>query len=668
MHNNHTLFQRFIAFLLVLSMTLLLAGCGSKSAPEQEVNKSIAIDEPTASPLIATESIANQITEDIQFIEELKSEDDLSEIARSLIINEYSLYYDVFTAAVVLDDGTEIPGIGYSDFGAYFASEDGSRNYFPAGFLPNYGEMAVPDDAIEKGLVVYNLDYEDDSYGFVYSYGTTPFLEHCVINGNYLKYGVEQSGVITYESQPYERGYCDENLGALYSFDENRYVFNPDVGEYVSISGTSLFESLDYDALEKEINQILASQDYAFSQEEIRSTVYFAREAVESYLLSFQQETFMGYDVDLLVAEVQSLDPTEFIRFTPEGYIVIPIEEDIPDAPSDLAKWLVGASCGIVVIGSTALSIFVPAARPVSGAITGAAIDVFMQVVVENRSVSGIQWSKVAVAAVSGALMAWACPLGASAVTSSVGKAGGSIALSKLAGYGVLTLSNAFVSGTTNAAFALIDGKTSDDVWDAFLIGAAIGACCTAAASILSEIAHPIGNTLSNALNSRFPNNFLSRAGNDAATFIGNHQVHLFDAAVEDILNPKSVYVAAQAAHDAYLQQLAEESLAKGGRYADLATNGMQRHEMPSFSSTGAEVRRDGPSIRMTAEDHRLTASYGSSIDAQVYQARQRELIQAGNYHDAIQMDLDDIYAKFGHKYDEHIEQMLAYAESIGWW
>ena len=61
--------------------------------------------------------------------------------------------------------------------------------------------------------------------------------------------------------QVYQRGYCDESLGALYSYDEGKYLFDPDMGTYIPISGTSLFESIDYTELEAEVNRILAEQD-----------------------------------------------------------------------------------------------------------------------------------------------------------------------------------------------------------------------------------------------------------------------------------------------------------------------------------------------------------------------------------------------------------------------
>ena len=67
----------------------------------------------------------------------------------------------------------------------------------------------------------------------------------------------------------------------------------------------------------------------------------------------------------------------------------------------------------------------------------------------------------------------------------------------------------------------------------------------------------------------------------------------------------------------------------------------------------------------MDAADHRRTASCGNSKEAREYIARQKALIEQGNWKDAIQMDIDDIRSKFDHKYENELKQMLAYAESM---
>ena len=584
------------------------------------------------------------------------------------LFNEYSLAYETFNAVLYLPDNTEVYGIGYTDFGSYFESTDGGKNYFPAGFIVGCGDVTVSDEQIEKGIEITNLDYANDDYGFVYSYSTDEFQEHCVVDGQYVKYGIDENGVISYSTEEYEKGVCDESLGALYSYDENRMLYDPDMGEYVPITGESLYEIIDYDALEAEVNRILDEQDFNFSKVDIETHAKFAQEAVSSYLLSLQEETFMGCDVDVLIEEVSKLDPMQCIRITPEGNVIVDIEKDIPQEPTALAKWTVGICCGIAVAGSIALTVFVPAAAPASGAISGAAIDVFMQVVVENHAIEDVNWGKVAVSATAGALMAWVCPMGASAIAKSVAENTGKEVLSKIAGYGVQTLSNAVVSGATNASYSIIDGKSKEDVWDSFLIGAALGACCTAAASVLSEVGHAAMNALSNT----HPENWFVKLSNTTSTFIADHQVHLFSEPVESILTPKSVYEASKLGITEYNKQAVLTAGKKGGSYSEVCKNSngeyTQVHETPSFNSTNADKRADGPSVKMLKEDHVKTASWGNSKEAQEYRAVQRELMEAGKTHEAIQMDIDNIHDLFGDKYDDAIAEMLEYATQIGWW
>lgn len=105
-----------------------------------------------------------------------------------------------------------------------------------------------------------------------------------------------------------------------------------------------------------------------------------------------------------------------------------------------------------------------------------------------------------------------------------------------------------------------------------------------------------------------------------------------------------------------------------GGSYKDVkkttTQSGKEVHHTPADSSNDLK-RDDGPAIRMDAADHRRTASCGNSKEAREYIARQKALIEQGNWKDAIQMDIDDIRSKFDHKYENELKQMLAYAESM---
>lgn len=106
-----------------------------------------------------------------------------------------------------------------------------------------------------------------------------------------------------------------------------------------------------------------------------------------------------------------------------------------------------------------------------------------------------------------------------------------------------------------------------------------------------------------------------------------------------------------------------------GGSYRDVKRSNAnvsdydsEVHHIPA-ASVSPLPRDDGPSIIMTRDDHRETASWGRSRDATAYRDEQRELIDAGRGDVAIQMDIDDIRGKFGDRYDDGIRQMLDYVD-----
>ncbi len=574
-------FSRIIALITTIVLLVpFVTGC-SKEATSQQSPSVITDVRPTVSsnktPIeLTTEQITEQlvesITESLHAQHEPKAEPvnishewedyagDLDTFVYGLMLKEYELDYSVFNAALMLPDGSAIYGIGYTDYSDFYQSDDG-MGFFPAGFISLIGEPEIPADQIEKGLEIHDLDYDGTDIDFVYAYECEPYLEHCVIWDQYLQYGVDDKGAITYNADKYQRGECNESLGPLYSYDEERYVYDPDVGNYIPITGVSLSEQLDYAELEAELNRHLAEQERNYSQQEIIQTIAFAREALTNYLLSMQEATFMGYQVSELAKMAEKIDPKDCIRFTPEGAVVVDVSKDVIKSPDAATKWLVGISCGIVLAASIALSIFVPPLAPLSGALSGVAVEVFMQVVIENQDVPDINWSKVAVACVSGALLAWACPLLSQGAVNIVSQKITNEALKKLAGYATLTFSNALVSGATSAAYSLIDGKSKKDVLDSFLIGAAVGGASTAAALAVNEIGAKIGTKVVNAIKNK-PNSWLAKLTNKlegAKAWIGEHQITFKKqpstpsnaeqiTTLDDTLVPKTEYEAAKSA------------------------------------------------------------------------------------------------------------------------
>ena len=562
--NKYTrIVYRILSLLLIVVIsTSNLLGCAKKEVPVQEYNEETNID---------TEAIAEVITNEIK--EELAAQaeneevsappvsistnwedyvGDLDTFVYGLLSAEYSSRYDVFKACIDLDDDTTVYGLGFSDYAGVFES-DANETYFPAGFLAFIGEPSIPSDSIEEGLVINNLDCDDD-YDFVYAYETSPYLEHCIIWDQYLKYGIDEGGRITYESSEYIKGECDEDLGALYSFDEQRYVYDPDIGDYQYITGKSLYTDIDYSELEAEVNRILEEQDINFSQVDIDSAIQISQDAVDAFLLGLQKETFMGYDADTLREAASNLDPKECIQITPEGMVIIDAVMPSQETPSAVMKWVTGITCGIVVVGCIALDVFCPALAPLSGAIASAAIEVFMEVVINNQTISNVNWAKVGVAAVSGALLAWCCPMLAAGASGGIVKVLGKTlsgtalkAVGELTGYAVLAVSNGIVSGATGAAFTLIDGGSNAEAFEAFKMGALIGGALTIGVSAIAAGVSAGGGALAKIINNKYPNNWFEKATTAAGAFIKGHQIH-FSEDIEKVLVPKSIHQATEAA------------------------------------------------------------------------------------------------------------------------
>lgn len=122
----------------------------------------------------------------------------------------------------------------------------------------------------------------------------------------------------------------------------------------------------------------------------------------------------------------------------------------------------------------------------------------------------------------------------------------------------------------------------------------------------------------------------------------------------------------------------------EGGLYNLLYGDPKQRHHMPSRESqdlVGGYYADCGPAIRMDPEDHERTASYGSGskldgttkndgspgrVDVEGYRLKQANLIRAGRFREAIDMDIQNL-KNLGlyDKYESAIEGMLEEYERV---
>lgn len=494
---------RILSLLLVVSLLVpMLSGCKEKPAV-------ISFDEASAGVSeIDTSAIAEEIISEIQGEQlrlSLEWEDyvgDIETFVYGLLTHQLEYKYEVFPAYVELSDGQEIYGLAYTDYSECYTNEDESQAYFAAGMITLCGENAIPQEEFEQGLTITSVEYQDDEFGFFMKYASDAFTEHCVVFGQYLQYGVNTEGQVYYTTDAYVQGNCDETLGSLYSYDEQRYLLDLELGEYTPISGVSLSSQIDYVQLEQEINKILESQDADFAQVDIESSVYYAQEAVVSYLLSLQEETFFGYDVDLLIQTAQDLDPKECLQMTPGGYITINVDDVPGEGATPLVKWLVGSTCIIVaavgMVGSV-VAIECPPLSSVSGAITGAAIDVFMQVVISGQAFEDIEWSKVVLSSVTGAIAGYLGPY--------------LMAASKGSGLGYFiadSMIDGLLGGIEQTVSAWMDGEKGLDLVKSFgqgvVLGFALSAGFKGAGVLVKKIGEKVGDITAKVANKVAPN------------------------------------------------------------------------------------------------------------------------------------------------------------------
>ena len=599
--------------------------------------------------------------------------DDLIEtFVTGLVVEEFEGAYETFSAMMIYEDCSQVFGIGYSDFSSCLETEDGERCYFPSGFVALPGDRRLEENDLELALEIYDLDYESDKYGFLYTSVPQEFKRHCIFSGKYIVYGIDSLGNIVFDAQDYVKDCYDKELGNLYNYDSDIYVYRPFNDGSTNITGVPFFESIDYDAVKAEMERILKEQDLNFEKIEHELYEYYSPEILNAHLLQYYaNETFLGYDVKELTQIISTLNPRECLRITPQGLVSFEVSPRDLTTAEKTAKWIVGLSAGLIVLTGTIVGFVMPPAKPMLGLVSGAAFDVLMQLMEGNSKVSDINWGKVAISAASGAVMAFVCPIGMKkiAALAKAAELGGFLTTLSTMGYTVL--SSAVVGGATSVALTVVDGN--DNYIEAFATGAAIAAAFTVASIGIGAVKNVVKNS---KVGNWFRN--ITNKVKDKFKLPNGRIVENIDDA-DDVLDNVIRYDGEASAQKDIRKQLVDSSdIVEVGGYDQVSKysvkNEFEAHEIPSFSaakdSMGITDRSQSklPCIRMSAEDHIHTASYGNSKQARQYRAAQKALCDQGKFMEALKMDFDDLRRPiFGDKYENKIQEALKYAKSLGW-
>ena len=401
--------------------------------------------------------------------------DDAEGFVYSLLYSDLQQQYDTFAGYISLSDSSEedVYGIAYTDLSEAYEDNSG-KTYFSSGFLSFSGEEVISVSLREKGLEIHSLEEDDHLYSYIYTYDTEPVHGHCVVYGKYVQYDIDNVGQITYTEQEYSAGMSvDSSRGNLYSYDEQAYVYIVEEQDYVPVFGVSLLGEADYEQIIAEADRLLKTQEVNFSYSEIESYVSYSMEALNSYLLGLQEETFLGIPTEDLIEIAKNLDPLQHLRIEVDenGATTIQLIE-VTKLPTFWEKALTSIVCAVAVVGGFVISTVgktVPGLGALGGALVGAGIEAFSQVVINNTPVSNLQWAQVGVAAISGAISG---AIGVKLNTSTAFQGASRVVLKETTD----TLCDSLIGGGEFFVNSLIAGYSFEDACKNFGYGLVAGA------------------------------------------------------------------------------------------------------------------------------------------------------------------------------------------------
>ena len=382
--------------------------------------------------------------------------DDEAFLYSIIILDMFSFGYNAFPATATLYDGRVLYGIAYSDYSTKCLSEDTNTEYFGAGFIAACNQPDITDDIIKQGIVIQSSsgDPESDNDLFMFTQADSYGPKHYVANNKYTVYSVDGTEIRYDIAEAAESNY-NAQIGAVYSYDEGRIVFDPLLGTPANAISTSINTLLDPVIAENEYNRYIAEQTANGFTVDTMNFVYISRASLEAYYLNGQDESLLGIDVQEFYDMERTVGPNEYYTVDANGNLTK--LEFPPQEGESKGAWLDRLFGAIIAVGMIVVGVIIvatvsaiscgaaTAAAPyIMGAFIGAGMEVFMQTVIQGKPIGEINWLRVGVAAVSGVL---------SAIP------------------GVGWFGAGLIQGATEAAMTAVDGGSLEDVFKAFTVG-----------------------------------------------------------------------------------------------------------------------------------------------------------------------------------------------------
>lgn len=389
--------------------------------------------------------------------------EDPETVAIGMVTRYLGQKYNVFYGVIETEEQGTLYGLAYTDYtDPYINSETGVQT-FNAGFIALNDECTIPESIRDDGLIIHNVEEEKEGIQYVYSLEIDPYRTHLISGNKYIVFGIDETQTLFYETPEQ----IDQSLGGLYSFKDECFVFGTE-NDYIVLDSIYDADTSSKAVVKKMLNNV--STGFAIDIDTIFNFIVTAFEKIKNVIANLEDQTILGYNFSQLasafnkdwydtdIADIQN-GTYELSTTSPEG------------SPTNTIKWLIGAATLVIFVANLVIQVIANTAgninpaiavlmKGASGAITAAAMDIFVETVIHSKSFKEINWVKVVISAVAGAISSFTGIYG-----------------------------DAVIAGITNSIFSLMDGESILRAALSFVSGFVISLALSA---IISAIMKPI--------------------------------------------------------------------------------------------------------------------------------------------------------------------------------
>lgn len=441
--------KRLSVLFVLLFVFLLLPLFSCNKNGSHNISKTDYIDNPITSDETTTQGNIDLPTP--PKIPEGIDPEEISLTYAAISLDLMSYGYNVFNAKAQNSIGSEY-GLGYCDYQEGYEFDNEDKTYLLSGFIsfsPNGGTIFDDDNLLDLTYLVpideQANEIENEEYCYIVDYAEKGLPSgHFIINDRYVKYEVVD-GNVEIESFENVKSNYDLTLGSIYNYDIEDYIFIPydeissDPIEYVP-----LVSEINKEELKTELENVLDKQESDGYFLEDVTIGYISLDALNSLRgILTQEDRINGYSYEELNS-VEYDSSKQYMCFEEDGSIEF---KDLPPFPKterkNLIDWIVD---GLILAGTAAVAVVCavymgPAGGVIAAGLIGAGIQYFQETVIGQKKFSEVNWAKVGIMGVSGAI---------SAV----------IPCSGVLGY----VAAGIVGGATSAAIAAVDGAPLEDI------------------------------------------------------------------------------------------------------------------------------------------------------------------------------------------------------------